>query len=141
MPRYHVFVSTYGDDDFDGTLEEPCRFAVLPLKKQRFTMSSKTRSLQQGRPRNNRARTLKKSASSEHDALSRFLDRLYAMREDEIDYEIAPKTTAADWKNAEVLIPVDRETFKEIEALVLQRQAKRARRVTGRARARTDPTK
>jgi hypothetical protein len=44
------------------------------------------------------------------------------MPEETIDYETAPKTTASDWADAEVLIPVDRETFKEIEALLARRR-------------------
>ena len=49
------------------------------------------------------------------DELNKFLDELCALPESAIDYTNAPKTTAEDWKDAEVLLPVSHDEFKAIE--------------------------
>lgn len=51
-----------------------------------------------------------------------FLQDLDAMPDGEIDWETSPKTTAADWEDAEVLLPVDRETFRAVEAFLAKRK-------------------
>jgi hypothetical protein len=63
--------------------------------------------------------------TASHDPkLEAFLDELCAKPEAAIDYVNAPKTTAEDWKDAEVLLPVSRDEFKAIERFL---EALRAR--------------
>ena len=58
------------------------------------------------------------------DKLKAFLDDLYTMPESSVDYRNAPKTTAADWENAEVLLPVTREEFNAIQDFIATRRAR-----------------
>lgn len=63
--------------------------------------------------------------TTSHDPkLKAFLDKLCAMPESAVDYANAPKTTAEDWKDAEVLLPVSRDEFKAIEEFLSVRRAK-----------------
>jgi hypothetical protein len=58
------------------------------------------------------------------DKLRAFLDELYAMPESAVDYQSAPKTTASDWDDAEVLLPVTRGEFNAIQEFIAERRAK-----------------
>ena len=51
-----------------------------------------------------------------------FLREHDAMPDEKIDWETSPKTPAADWEDAEVLLPVDRETFHAVEAFPAKRK-------------------
>jgi hypothetical protein len=42
---------------------------------------------------------------------------------EEIDYSDIPPTTAADWQNVEVLLPITVEEFKAIKKFVRRRHA------------------
>jgi hypothetical protein len=42
-----------------------------------------------------------------------YFDRLWQMSESAVDYETAPKTKAADWKDAEELIPLPTRSAKK----------------------------
>ena len=63
-----------------------------------------------------------RSTTKRDPKIEAFLDELDAMSDDAIDWEASPKTTAADWEDAEVLLPVDRETFRAVEAFVAKRR-------------------
>lgn len=41
------------------------------------------------------------------------------------DLREIPATTEADWKNAELLIPIDEETYREFRAFMQERRRKR----------------
>jgi hypothetical protein len=45
----------------------------------------------------------------------------------EADLREIPATTAADWENAEVLIPIDEETYREFQSFLAARQQKSSR--------------
>src|SRR5277367_4425285 len=65
---------------------------------------------------------MKKPSTMKRDPeVEAFLDYLDSMPAEAIDWETAPKTTAADWENAEVLLPVDRDIFEEAEKKQLRR--------------------
>ena len=55
--------------------------------------------------------------------------------EDKIDYSEIPPTTAADWEDAEVLLPVTPEEFRAIKAFINRRR----RRQSGHGAARHQP--
>jgi hypothetical protein len=42
------------------------------------------------------------------------------MAEEQIDYSDIPPTTAADWENAEVLLPVTAEEFRAVKQFILR---------------------
>lgn len=54
--------------------------------------------------------------------LEEFLDELCLMPETAVDYVNAPRTTAADWTDAEVLLPVTRSEFAEIQNFIAARR-------------------
>jgi hypothetical protein len=64
----------------------------------------------------------KRSTAKRDPEVEAFLDYLDAMPSEAIDWETSPRTTAADWADAEVLLPVDRKTFHAIEAFIAKRR-------------------
>jgi hypothetical protein len=63
--------------------------------------------------------------TASHDPkLKAFLDEISVLPEAAVDYANAPKTTAEDWKDAEVLFPVSRDEFKAIEQFLAARRAR-----------------
>ncbi len=52
-----------------------------------------------------------------------YFAKFLATKDEAIDYSESPPTTSADWENAEILLPVDRKTFKEVEAKLKRRRA------------------
>lgn len=54
--------------------------------------------------------------------LKEYFQRLLDIPEDQIDYTDSPPTTAADWKDAEVLFPVTPEEFRAIKKFILTRR-------------------
>jgi hypothetical protein len=44
----------------------------------------------------------------------------------EADLRELPATSAADWANAELLIPIDQETYREFESFIAARRKKAA---------------
>lgn len=51
-----------------------------------------------------------------------YFAKLLDIPEDEIDYSEIPPTTAADWKDAEVLLPVTPEEFRAIKKFIGRRR-------------------
>ena len=68
----------------------------------------------------------KRSTTKRDPEIEAFLDYLDAMPAEAIDWETSPKITAADWADAEVLLPVDRKTFRAVEAFVSKRRERAA---------------
>jgi hypothetical protein len=54
-----------------------------------------------------------------------YFSRLLDQPEGEIDYSEIPPTTATDWRDAEVLLPVTAEEFQEIKKLLLHSRKRR----------------
>ena len=52
-----------------------------------------------------------------------YFAKLLDLPEDEIDYSEIPRTTSADWENAEVLLPVTAEEFRAIRRFIRERRA------------------
>jgi hypothetical protein len=59
-----------------------------------------------------------------------YFAKLLDQPDDEIDYSEIPATTAADWQDAEVLLPVTPEEFRAIKQFV---QTRRQREGTAHA--------
>jgi hypothetical protein len=75
---------------------------------------------------------MKKPSTMKRDPeVEAFLDYLDTMPDEAIDWENAPRTTAADWQNAEVLLPVDRDIF-EAAAKKQLRRVKASEALAGR---------
>ncbi|HVH77361.1 MAG TPA: hypothetical protein VM755_20785 [Stellaceae bacterium] len=53
-----------------------------------------------------------------------YFSKLLDVRDEEIDYSEVPPTTANDWKDAEVLLPVTPEEFRAIRELVRVQRSK-----------------
>lgn len=51
-----------------------------------------------------------------------YFSKLLDTPEDQIDYREIPATKAADWENAEVLLPVTAEEFRAIEQFIRARR-------------------
>jgi hypothetical protein len=65
---------------------------------------------------------MKKSSTMKRDPeVEAFLNYLDSMPDAAIDWKNAPKTTAADWETAEILLPVDRDIFEEAAKKQLRR--------------------
>ena len=64
-------------------------------------------------------------AISDDNQLKAFLDDLCAMPDSAVDYQNAPRTTAEDWADAEVLLPVTRDEFDAIQDFIAARRAER----------------
>jgi hypothetical protein len=50
-----------------------------------------------------------------------YFDRLWTMPEEDIDYENNPPTTAADWEDAEWLLPIQDEELPAVQAFLAER--------------------
>ena len=68
------------------------------------------------------------------DKTREYFDKLLDIPERAIDYSEIPPTTAADWEDAEVLLPVTAEEFEAIKQFI------RIRREQGADRAGPTPT-
>ena len=51
-----------------------------------------------------------------------YFARLFDTPEAEIDYSDIPPTTMADWKDAEILLPVTAEEFQSIKQFIRRRR-------------------
>lgn len=51
-----------------------------------------------------------------------YFAKLLDQRDEDIDYSEIPATTAADWQDAEVLLPVTAEEFRAIKEFVRSRR-------------------
>jgi hypothetical protein len=51
-----------------------------------------------------------------------YFAKLLDIPEDKIDYSDIPSTTAIDWENAEVLLPVTPEEFRAIKQFIRARR-------------------
>ena len=60
--------------------------------------------------------------STRADKPKEYFARLLDTVEAEIDYSDIPPTTAADWKDAEILLPVTAEEFQMIKQFIRRRQ-------------------
>lgn len=56
--------------------------------------------------------------STREDKPREYFARLLDLSEDDIDYREIPATTAADWADAEVLLPVTEKEFRAIERFI-----------------------
>jgi len=56
-----------------------------------------------------------------------YFAKLLDVPDDEIDYRDIPRTTAADWENAEVLLPLTAEEFSAVSQLIRARRAQKLR--------------
>ena len=57
------------------------------------------------------------------DKTEEYFAKLLDLREDEIDYSEVPRTTSADWDDAEVLFPVTAEEFRAIRRFIREQRA------------------
>jgi len=60
--------------------------------------------------------------STRPDRPREYFAKLLDQRDEDIDYSEIPATTAADWQDAEVLLPVTAEEFREIKEFVQRRR-------------------
>ena len=60
--------------------------------------------------------------STRADKPKEYFARLLDTVEAEIDYSDIPPTTAADWKDAEILLPVTAEEFQEVKRFIRRRR-------------------
>jgi hypothetical protein len=51
-----------------------------------------------------------------------YFAKLLDTPEEKIDYSQIPATTVADWKHAEILLPVTAEEFRAIKPFILRRR-------------------
>jgi hypothetical protein len=58
--------------------------------------------------------------STRPDKPREYFATLLAMPEEQINYSDIPLTTAADWENAEVFLPVTVEEFRAIKQFILR---------------------
>jgi hypothetical protein len=82
----------------------------------------------------------KPSSTSNAEAASGRIDlvRLRKMSDDQIDFSDIPRSSAADWKDAEVLIPIDEETYREFLEFQASRRSRQAKEGTRRRTRRSD---
>jgi hypothetical protein len=66
------------------------------------------------------------------------LARLRNMTDDEIDFSDIPRSSASDWKNAEILIPIDEETYREFLEFQATRRSTKEKEGTRRRTRRND---
>lgn len=64
--------------------------------------------------------------STRPDKPREYFAKLLDTPEDEIDYSEIPPTTAADWKDVEVLLPVTAEEFRAIKEFIRARRDRSA---------------
>ena len=60
--------------------------------------------------------------NSRPDKPREYFARLLDVEEDEIDYSEIPATEAADWEDAEVLMPVSAEEFRAVKQFIWRRR-------------------
>jgi hypothetical protein len=53
-----------------------------------------------------------------------YFAKLLDISEDEIDYSEAPRTSGADWDDAEVLLPVTAEEFRAVKHFIRERRGR-----------------
>jgi hypothetical protein len=61
--------------------------------------------------------------STREDKPREYFAKLLELPEDKIDYSEVPRTTSADWDEAEVLFPVTAEEFRAIRRFIRERRA------------------
>ena len=72
--------------------------------------------------------------STRPDKPREYFAKLLDSPDDEIDYSEIPPTAAADWRDAEVLLPVTPEEFRAIKEFVRKRRERSAGSDTARLR-------
>ena len=60
--------------------------------------------------------------STRPDRPREYFAKLLDQRDEDIDYSEIPATTAGDWRDAEILLPVTAEEFRAIKEFVLSRR-------------------
>jgi hypothetical protein len=60
--------------------------------------------------------------STRPDRPPEYFEKLLDQRDEDINYSEIPATTVADWRDAEVLLPVTPEEFRAIKEFVLSRR-------------------